>query len=307
MFTTNLAAINLAWETGVFDFIKGLQQMNSALQISSLLPQTVSVETLEAIAMGMYSSRKVVGDDFDSLGQSYVEQNNPLLLAQQELSFVAPKKSSLMDTSLIFSHLLELKQPHGCGPNTTQQFAFIETLTASERLRNQLILDQSVTVNGRVHCRTPCSKGRPGDGYVGCALYQIDSLVTGTLGIYLSKGETDIFYETGAMPTNASGRVCILCYSQLLTCRAGLFGVRGVGSADYMDMSMYYQDLVNCADGYQSKFMILPGSGGIFPLAPFLSFHPRHLLISMRGGEKFVDESAMWYAPLPGFQPGAAC
>jgi len=99
------------------------------------------------------------------------------------------------------------------------------------------------------------------------------------------------------MPDNATSRTCILCYSQLLTCRAGLFGVRGVGSADYMDNCMYYQDLVNCSDGFQSRFMILPGGGSTFPIAPFLSFHPRQLRISMRGGSLYVDESSMWHRP----------
>ena len=303
MFLANMLLMKKAWETGRFDFAKGLAELNKALQGSDLLPGAVSLHTMEAIALAMYQRQKPPDDGFQALKICNVQQINPVLLAQEQLAFVAPKNANFMDTSLVFSHLLELKQPHNTsGP---AQFAFIETLTASERLRNQLILDQSVQLDGQLFKRTPCCKGRPGDGYVGCVLYQIDALVTGPLGVYLSKAEVELFYQTGAMPSNASSRTCLLCYSQLLTCRAGLFGVRGVGSVDYLDTAMHYQDLVNCNDGFNSKYMILPGNGSTFPLAPFLSFHPRHLRINMRASELYVDESVMWHRA--GFRPGAVC
>ena len=288
-----LKQLNAQWEKGTFNPIKGLKFLNQYVQGSDLLPGSISMQTLEALALAMHNRQKAPDDDFQTLLANNSLQTNPSGLSQKMLTFTAPNSANLMDTSLIFSHLLELKQPH--GQNAKAPFAFIETLTASERLRNQLILDQSVFVDGMLHKRTSCKKGRPGDGYVGCVLYQIDALVTGSLGVYLSKAEVDLFYKNGQMPENALSRTCILCYSQLLTCRAGLFGVRGVGSADYLDNSMYYQDLVNCNDGYQSKFMILPGGGSTFPMAPFLSFHPRQLRISMRGGSLFVDESSMWF------------
>lgn len=291
----NLRLINREWEKGTFNPIKGLQLLNQFVQGSDLMPGSISMQTLEALALNLYQRQKAPDDDFQNLLASSSQQTNPNGLCQSNLAFTAPNSANLMDTSLIFSHLLELKSPH--GQNAKAPFAFIETLTASERLRNQLILDQTVIVEGTLFKRTPCKKGRPGDGYVGCVLYQIDALVTGSLGVYLSKAEVDQFYKCGTMPDNASSRTCLLCYSQLLTCRAGLFGVRGVGSADYLDNCMYYQDLVNCSDGFQSRFMILPGGGSTFPIAPFLSFHPRQLRISMRGGSLYVDESSMWHRP----------
>lgn len=303
---TNLAFLNTHWEKGAFNAIKGLRIMNGFVQGSDLLPGTVSMQALEALALTLHNRQKAPDNDVQSLLAPNAVQSNPASLCQDVLTFVAPSNANLMDTSLIFSHLLELKQPH--GQSVKANYAFIETLTASERLRNQLVLDQTVLIGGKLYPRTPCKKGRPGDGYVGCVLYQIDALVTGTLGIYLSKAEVDIFNRLGSMPENANSRVCILCYSQLLTCRAGLFGVRGVGCADYLDTAMYYQDVVNACDGFQSKYMILPGDGSTFPIAPFLSFHPRQLRIAMRGGSLYVDESSMWFRPeSAGFRPGAGC
>ena len=286
------------------NILSHLKKFNHVVKGSDLLPGAVNMDALEAIALALYRQEKP--DPSVDLQLSQVKLHNPRNLSQEHLNFTPT--NNLGDTGKIFSKLLELKLPHSQVGSNRPNFVFVETLTASERLRNQLILDQSVVVDGKLFKRTPCVKGRPGDGYSGCALYQIDALVNGTLGIHLSKREVDLFYTTGAMPANAASRVCILCYSQLLTFRAAMFGVKGVGSKDYMDTSMYFQDLVNCSEGYQQKYMVLPGSGSSFPIAPFLSFHPRQLRLSMRGGELYVDESSMWFRPEPpGFRPGAAC
>lgn len=299
----NLMLMHDHWGKGPFNAVKGLRLMNTAIQGSDLLPGHVTMDTLESIARSMYTNRKTADDQsVVDLEQASVEQNNPQFLCQKKLEFGALKESSLMDTGLIFSHLLELKQPPVNQPET-KEYVFMEVLTACERMRNQLILDESVVIDKQLHKRTPCCKGRPGDGYVGCVLYQIDSLITGSLGIYLAKAELELFRRTGAMPINSEKRVCLLCYSQLLTCRAGLFGARGVGTNAYHDQCMLFRDLVNCSDGFQSKFMILPGQGNEFPQAPFLSFHPRQLSISMRGNSFYVDESTMWFRPdSQGFQ-----
>lgn len=294
----------LAKDRRASNILSHLRKFNHVVKGSDLLPGAVNMDALEAIAVALYRQER--SDLPTDLQLAQVKLHNPRFLSQEHLMFTPT--NTLGETGKIFSKLLELKLPHSQVGSNRPNFVFVETLTASERLRNQLILDQSILLDGKLYKRTPCAKGRPGDGYSGCALYQIDALVNGSLGIHLSKREVDLFYTTGAMPQNATSRVCILCYSQLLTFRAAMFGVKGVGSKDYMDTSMYYQDLVNCSEGFQQKFMILPGSGSSFPIAPFLSFHPRQLRLSMRGGELYVDESSMWYRPEPmGFRPGAAC
>lgn len=299
-----LLEINKQCDNGKYNILKGLRLMNEAIQGSDLLPGEVSMHTLETLAIAMYKNKRSFQEEIDALNVDAVLQNNSTLIAQEQLTFVAPKGSSVMDAGHIFSNLIELKQPHAQAPPTNEP-VFIEVLTATERLANQLIIDESVTIDGKIIRRPSCCKGRPGDGYVGCILYQIDELIAGSLGIYLSKREIDLFRQTGSIPSNSDSRVCILCYSQMLTCRAALFGTQGVGrsSARDIEQTMFYQDLVNCNNGYQSKFMILPGSDALYPPAPFLSFHPRHLRISIRGSNLYVDESAMWFRPeQKGFQ-----
>ena len=302
-----LERINAQWDEGKFNVLKGLKILRNAVHGSDLLPGDVSMDTLESLAVGMYKNKRTFEETVEELRISNLKQTNSTQLTQQSLCFVAPKESALMDAGHIFSNLVELKQPNIHAPQKDHPI-FIETITTTERLQNQLIIEQSVEIDGMIYKRTPCCKGRPGDGYIGCSLYQIDELINGSLGIYLSKEEVDIFYQTGAMPLDSENRVCILCYSQMLTCRAALFGAQGIGNTSCTDQTMFYQDLVNCTGGFMSKFMILPGNGGIYPPAPFLSFHPRMLRVSTRGKNLFVDESAMWFREsLPGFREGATC
>ena len=293
-----LCSINEQWDEGKFNVLKGLRILSEVIHGSDLLPVDVSMETLQSVAVAMYKNKRSFEETVDGLRISNVQQTNSTQLSQDSLCFVAPKESAFMDAGHIFSNLVELKQPHPSAPFKNQPI-FIETITATERMHNQLILDQSVTIEGKLYKRTPCCKGRPGDGYVGCVLYQIDELINGSLGVYMSKEEIDKFTQTGTMPADSNARVCILCYSQMLTCRAALFGAQGIGNTTNTEQTMFYQDLVNCNGGFMSKFMILPGTDGIFPPAPFLSFHPRMLRISIRGKNLFVDESAMWFRPEP--------
>jgi hypothetical protein len=302
-----LCEINARWDSRKFNVLKGLRLLNEAVQGSNLLPGDVSLETLQSLAVAMYKNKQTFQSDVEALKIANCSQSNSMQLTQESLSFVAPAELSLNNTGSMFSNLVELKQPHAQAPLKSQPI-FIETLTAIERMHNQLVLDHTVKVEGIVYRRTNCCKGRPGDGYVGCVLYQIDELIQGSLGVYLSKEEIDIFKQTGQMPADASFRVCILCYSQMLTCRAALFGAQGVGHSLHTEQTMYYQDLVNCNSGYASKYMMLPGNEGLFPPAPFLSFHPRLLRISMRGNNLYVDESLMWFRPdVPDFCRGVAC
>lgn len=302
-----LVSINAQWDEGKFNVLKGLRILSEAVHGSDLLPGDVSMDTLQTLAVAMYKNKKTFEETVDELRIDNLQQTNSSQLTQESLNFVAPKQSAFMDAGHIFSNLVELKQPNSHTAAKDHPI-FIETITTTERLQNQLIIEQSVTIDGTIYKRTPCCKGRPGDGYVGCVLYQIDELINGTLGVFLSKEEIDIFHHTGAMPADAEHRVCILCYSQMLTCRTALFGAQGIGNSANTDQTMFYQDLVNCTGGFMSKYMILPGNGGIYPPAPFVSFHPRMLRISIRGKNLFVDESAMWYrASPPGFQAGATC
>ena len=297
-----LCRINAEWDQGKFNVLKGLRLLSAGIQGSDLLPGDVSMETLQSLAVAMYNNKRTYKENIDSLRNDNFQNEHSMMLTQETLTFMAPKESSLMDAGHIFSNLVDLKQPHAHLPHKTQPL-FIETQTTSERMHNQLIIDQTVRINGSIHKRTPCCKGRPGDGYVGCVLYQIDTLINGSLGVYLSKEEVSAFTQTGKMPADASSRVCILCYSQMLTCRSALFGTQGIGNTMYSEQTMYYQDLVNTEGGFASKFMILPGSDGLFPPAPFLAFHPRRLQISVRGNNLYVDESAMWFrANAPNFQ-----
>jgi len=302
-----LCKINKEWDRGSFNILKGLRLMTDAVHGSDLLPGEVSISTLESLAVAMYKNKQSFEKDIESLRVAGLKQANPLQLTQGSLSFAMPEGANITDSAHIFSNLIELKHSGVASSSNGTPF-FIETLTASERLHDQLLLDESVRLDESVFKRAPCCKGRPGDGYAGCVLYQIDALITGSLGVFLSKAEIDVFRKSGSMPLDAGSRVCILCYSQMLTCRASLFGSQGIGRGDSCDQAMFFQDLVNCNNGFQSKFMILPGSGGLFPPAPFLSFHPRFLRIALRGDHLYVDESAMWFRPeLPGFRQGAAC
>lgn len=293
-----LVRINAQWNEGKFNILKGLRILSEAVHGSDLLPGDVSMETLQTLAVAMYKNKKTFEETVNELRNDNLHQTNSSQLTQETLTFVAPKESALMDAGHIFSNLVDLKQVNSHAP-TKEHPVFIETITTTERLQNQLILDQSVIIDGKIYKRTPCCKGRPGDGYVGCVLYQIDELINGALGVFLSKEEHDVFQNTGTMPDDAEHRVCILCYSQMLTCRTALFGAQGIGNSANTDQTMFYQDLVNCTGGFMSKYMVLPGNGGVYPPAPFLSFHPRMLRISMRGKNLFVDESAMWYRATP--------
>lgn len=302
-----LCEMNRQWDQGRFNILKGLMLMTEVVHGSDLLPHAVSIETLQLLAVAMHKNKRSFSEEVASLRQTSLNQTNPAHLTQQSLSFTAPRGSDIMDAGSIFSNLADLKQAPNSNVNIEPPI-FIETLTASERLLDQLVLDESVTINSRLFKRTPCCKGRPGEGYVGCVLYQIDELVNGTLGIFLSKCEVEEFRKSGAMPPNANSRVCLLCYNQMLTCRAALFGNQGVGQRVLENETMLFQDTVNCNNGFFSKFMILPGTGGTFPQAPFLSFHPRQLRIALRGTLLYVDESSMWYRPEPAdFRRGVAC
>ena len=297
-----LCEINKEWDSGKFNILKGLKILGEAVRGSDLLPGEISMETLESLATAMYKNKQTFEEDVSALRLDNLQRNNSMLMSQRSLSFVAPKASSIMDAGHIFSNLVELKQTHGQREESDTPL-FIETLTASERMHTQLVLDQSTMIDGKIYQRTACCKGRPGDGYIGCVLYQIDELINGTLGVYLSKGEYENFKKEGMMPVGSESRVCILCYSQMMTCQSALFGPNGVGCNQSRDETMFFQDLVNCNNGYQSKYMILAGGDGIFPPAPFLSFHPRQLRISLRGQQMYVDESSMWFRPdQAGFQ-----
>jgi hypothetical protein len=302
-----LCALNRQWDEGKFNILKGLRLLSEVVHGSDLLPHAVSIETLQLLAAAMHKNKRSFTEEVSSLRQTSLNQMNPGHLTQQSLTFVAPRGADIMDAGSIFSNLADLKQAPSSDINMEAP-VFIETLTASERLLDQLILDESVTINSQIFKRTPCCKGRPGEGYVGCVLYQIDEVVNGSLGVFLSKCEVEEFRKSGSMPPNSEERVCLLCYNQMLTCRAALFGKQGVGQPLLQNETMLFQDTVNCNNGFFSKFMILPGAGGTFPQAPFLSFHPRQLRICLRGTSLHVDESSMWYRPEPAdFQGGVAC
>jgi len=298
----NIRLIKSTWDAGTSNIASNIRLLCKGLLANDLLPGEHCSNSLDAIAVTIYQAQQTPTDSTLALQQDLYKQGNPLLLTQPQLNFVVPPAANLGEASEIFSHLMNLKQPsstkNASDPDT---FAFVETLTASQRMRTQLVLNQSVLIDGRLHVRTPCCNGRPGGGYPGCALYQIDyeHFNTMTLGIYLSKAEYEIFQTTGQMPQGHDGRTCILCYSSFLTLASGLFGSRGVG----VDIdgkateTMYYQDWVNREDGFDSHYVIVPGGGNMFPKAPFLAFHPRNLHIRTRGVELYVDESFMWYRP----------
>lgn len=292
----NLRLVNDHWGQGEFNAIKKLRLMTAALLGSDLLPSHVSMKTLETIARTLHKNQTLDLQPAIDLEQSSVQQNNPQFLCQPKLNFGPASSTKLMDTGLIFSHLLALKQPPTQQQEKTE-YVFMEVLTTCERMQNQLIIDESVIIEKQLIKRTPCCKGRQRDGFIGCALYQIDALIRGSLGIYLAKAELAAYRKHGKLPPDSDKRVCLLCYSQLLTCRAAFFGACGVGSNDYQEQCMLFRDLVNCTEGFFSKYMILPGQGNEFPQAPFLSFHPRELTISSIGGICYVDESSMWFRP----------
>jgi hypothetical protein len=281
--------ILLKWhDEGSTNLLSRLNCLYKILQTDDIATP-LSTKTLEAIAERTHKAMTKNVDVTQSLERDVYRHQYPHALTQHDVTF------DYGDMSTIGRTLQTLKQ----SSHKDEIIPFVEKLTATERMLNQLQLNQTVLLNNVLYKRTPCARGKTG---IGCCLYQLSDATNRanvSLGIYLSKREIDRFYKTGELPEGHENRNCILCNAVAMKCHTLLQGTKGVGqnSTTNANEPMYYQDIVNCAEGYKQKYMIMPSQGNHFPNAPFLDFHPSELSFLLRGDKMYVDESKMFFRP----------
>ena len=280
----------LKWHNeGTTNLLTRLQVLYTIMQTDDIVTP-LNTATLEAIALRTHQAMTKNIDVTQSLQRDVYKQQFPHALTPSTVTF------DFGDPSTIGRTLQTLKQ---ASHHREDIIPFVETLTASDRLFDQLQLNQTVTIDNILYKRTPCARARIG---IQCYLYQLAEVTNRaslSLGIYLSKREIEIFYTPGQMPDGHETRHCILCNTVAMKCHTMLQGTKGVGQygAANVNEPMYYQDIVNCADGFMQKYMILPNEGNHFPNAPFLDFHPSELSLTLRGNKMYVDESKMYFKP----------